>query len=598
MVSSSWFRRHQKTVYIIMIFSMCVWGVSYSAMEMIPKKPIGKIYGKKITQNEFVDMLGRWQRLFFSRANDSVVSLVWKQLVKVEEAKRMGLVVTGQEVEEGLVQLAFQIFGGRSNIDQAGLMQFLCSNFKLNQEQIERTLMEALLVEKLESLMLASVKASTEEVWQRYAMENEQVKCKVITLKAEDYVNSVNIGEDEINTYYEKYKNDEYVADSDKPGYKLPERVKLECIIAKYDDIEKQSPVSEDEMKKYYDDNKETRFKIAEEESKPGDGKKDDTVITKDAASPDSKPSGEDDGDAAKQKGNQQEKKVPAYKSFAEVKKEIQKTLAREKAIEKGTEIMNKLDEEIYETMDKAERPSFKDLANKYKLTYDIPKSKKSGDAYLIEADFGELFPGSDQISRNAFERGEGEPSVPFHYVEGKVIFQVVEKKLSAAAPLEEVRSKVIHDLKREKSLIKAKGNAEKFAGMAGDKGFDTIVNAMKQESGGGNVLVCETDYISRPMKLFDKDSRYIEALKGDRPNVAKKAFELKPGQIGIAAEPSGETACYILSLIDKKPADKASFEKDKENITKRYLYEKQEAFLAAWQNDLGQNVEIYTKFQ
>ena len=46
--------------------------------------------------------------------------------------------------------------------------------------------------------------------------------------------------------------------------------------------------------------------------------------------------------------------------------------------MEKAAEIMNKLDEEIYETMDKAQRPSFKDLASKYNVTYEIPKGKKS----------------------------------------------------------------------------------------------------------------------------------------------------------------------------------------------------------------------------
>ena len=42
--------------------------------------------------------------------------------------------------------------------------------------------------------------------------------------------------------------------------------------------------------------------------------------------------------------------------------------------MEKATEVMNKLDEEIYETMDKAERPSFKDLATKYNVAYEIPE--------------------------------------------------------------------------------------------------------------------------------------------------------------------------------------------------------------------------------
>ncbi|MEK7788363.1 MAG: SurA N-terminal domain-containing protein, partial [Planctomycetota bacterium] len=176
MVSSSWFRRHQKTVYIVMIFAMFVWGISYSAMEMIPKKPIGKVFGRKITQNEFADMLGRWQRLFFSQAKDSIVSLVWKQLLFVEEAKRMGIVVTAQEVESAVQGLAFQMFGGQVNMPRSGLLQFLCSNFRLNTEQIDRTIREALLVEKLDSLLRSSTKMTTEEIWQRYSLENEQVK--------------------------------------------------------------------------------------------------------------------------------------------------------------------------------------------------------------------------------------------------------------------------------------------------------------------------------------------------------------------------------------------------------------------------------------
>ena len=56
--------------------------------------------------------------------------------------------------------------------------------------------------------------------------------------------------------------------------------------------------------------------------------------------------------------------------------------------------------------------------------------------------------------------------------------------------------------------------------------------------------------------------------------------------------------ACYIIALLDKKAADKSAFERDKENVTKRYLYEKQETFLTDWQSDISQHMEIYTKFQ
>lgn len=593
MVSSSWFRRHQKTVYIVMIFAMFVWGFSYSVMEMIPKKPIGKMFGRKITQNEFADMLGRWQRLFFSQEKKSIVSLVWKQLMFVEEAKRMGIVVTTQEIEEGLQRLGFQIFGGDTNIDRYRLIQFLCNNFRLNQEQIERTLREALLVEKLESMIRMSVKMPTEEIWQRYSMENEQVKFKVLALKAKDFLDSANMSEDEIRAYYEKYKNDEYNVDSGKPGYKFPERVRIECVIAKYEDMERQISVKEDEIKKYYEDNKETQFKITDVESKSEDVKENKTA-TKDVSSTDKKSQKKEEMESKRQ----EKKTSTPYKSFDEVKGDIQKIITRQKGLEKTTEIMSKIDEEIYETMDKAERLNFKDLASKYKLIYEIPKSKKSKSEFLTENDFMDVFPGSDQIVQAAFNRDKYEPSTPFDFVEGKVVFQVIDKKSAAAAPLEEVRNEVINDLKLEKGLLKTKEIAEKYIGTTKDISFDDVVKSLKMEIGDKGFTVCETDYITRPIKLFNKDSRYIEALKEDRPNVAKKAFELKVGQRGVVSETFGEKAYYIIDLVDRKSADRAVFEKDKESITKRYLYEKQESFLVDWQADMSRHTEVYTKFQ
>lgn len=597
MVSSSWFRRHQKTVYIVMIFAMSVWGISYSAMEMIPKKPIGKVLGRKITQSEFADMLGRWQRLFFSQAKDSIVSLVWKQLLFVEKAKKMGITVTTNEIDEGLQRLAFQIFGASENVNSSRLMQFLCTNFRLNQEQIVRTLQEALLVEKLESMMRMSVKMPADEVWQRYSLENEQVKLKVLTLKAKDFSDSVHVTEDEIRAYYEKYKNNEYRADSEKPGYKLPERVKLECLIAKYDDVEKHVSVTDEEMKKYYEDNKEAQFKITTAEQKSEDGKEG-KISAKDTSPTDKNSIKKEEKETADAGKTQEKKTVTTYKSFPEVKGEIQKILGRQKAMAKAIEIMNKLDEEIYETMDKAERPSFKDLASKYKVTYEIPKSKKSQSELLTEDDLLEALPGSDQIIQIAFDRDKYEASTPLDFVEGKVIFQVIDKMASAAPPLEEIRNVVINDLKMEKGLLKAEEIAEKYVGTTKSIPFDDMVKSIKTEYGIKDIPVCETDYITRPMRLFNKDSRYIEALKADRPNVAKKGFELKQGQLGIALETAGEKACYIITVNDRKAADKTAFERDKENVTKRYLYEKQEAFMADWQNDLSRNMELYTKFQ
>ncbi|MDR4507953.1 MAG: SurA N-terminal domain-containing protein [Candidatus Brocadiaceae bacterium] len=595
MVSSSWFRRHQKTVYIVMIFAMFVWGIGYSAIEMLPKKAIGKVYGRKVTQEEFADMANRWYRLFFSQSQDSVVSLVWKQLLLVEEAKRIGLEITMQEIEEGLSRIALQVFGQQPEIDKPRLVQFLCNTFKLNQEQLFRTLKEALLVEKLDSIMRTSTKLTTDEAWQRYAMENEQVKFKVFTLKAKDFLDSVTVDEDEIIAYYTKYKNNEFKENTGLPGYRLPERVRLECLIAKYEDMEKWVSVSDEEMRKYYEDNKDGQFLFVASDKKT-DGAENGESMTRDELSvneetvKDEQEKG-DGGEMAVQESPEK------YRPFGEAKDEIHKILASQKAREKAAEVIHQLDEEIYEAIDTVERPSFQDLAAKYSIKYEIPESKAAHDEFLTENDFWDLFPGSDQIVKMAFERAKYEPSVPLDYVEGKIIFQIIDKKRSEPAPFEEVQNRVIADLKMEKGLLKAEEIVTKIAG-TGNISFDSAVQTIKAENALGGSSVVEVDYISRPTKLFNRESRYIEALKEDRPNVARKAFELKPGQLGIATETFGEKACYLMQLVDKKPADRADFENRQENLAKRYLFEKQEAFLAAWKNDLSRHMEIYTKFQ
>ncbi|MCF6158053.1 MAG: hypothetical protein E3K32_05670 [wastewater metagenome] len=586
MVSSSWYRKHQKTIYIVMIFAMFVWGISYSAMEMIPKKPVGKIYGRKISQNEFADMYNRWQRLFFSQSRESITSVIWKQFLFLEEAKRMELVVTPEEIENGLQRLAFQIFGTEMNMDRFGLIQFLCNSFRLNQEQLERTLREALLVEKLESSIRSSIQMPTEEAWQRYSMENEQVKFNVLALKAKDFSRSINVTEDETRAFYEKRKNVTYNPESGQPGYKLPERVKIECLIARYDDMEKHVSVTEKEMKEYYEDNKEMQFKITGEEMS------NDETVTED---------NEKEEKETTDTGKNSEKKevVTTYKPFHEVKGDIQKTLAKQKAIEKTHEVMNALDEQLYSTLDKAERLDFKDLARLHNgVTYEIPKSKKSGDELLTEDDVFELFPGSNQIVQAVTDRAKYESSIPYDFIEGTVIFRVIDKKPPAPASLEEVRDRVVNDLILEKGLLRAKEIAEKYVGATKAAPLNEVVEALESEYKNTDISVIETDYITRPARLFDKESKYIEALGEDRPNVAKKAFELKPDQLGIAVETSGEKACYIMELVDKKPADKNAFEKDKESVTKRYLYEKQETLLTEWQNDMNRHLEIYVRFQ
>jgi len=578
MVPSSWLRKNQKFIYIIMIFAISVWGISYSAMELIPKKPVGRVFGEKITQEEFADMARRWQKLFFSQAQGSIISLIWRQLVLVEEAKRMGTVITEQEVQDGLGRIAMQIFGQNPEMNNVMLLQFLCNAFKLNPNQIERTVREALLVEKLESIIRKSVKTTNDELWNRYSFENEQVKFKVLPLYARNFTDSIEVSDREIREFYEKHKNKAFEENSSTPGYKLPELIKIECLLARYDEVAKQVTITEDEMREYYKDNKELKYKIETPEKE--------TV----------KEEGETETNKALPEESKDNKSDGMYQSFSEVREEIREILIDKKAREKASELIDQVDKEIYETMDDEDRPTFKELAQKYKLTYKIPQGKKIYGGFISKNGLMEILPGSDQIVNTAFERRLYEPTMPLDYVEGKVIFQIIEKNYPAPAKFSEIKERAREDLIIEKALQRAKDIAERYTSEA--ISFEDIVNTIKGEFPGKNISVYETDYVKRPSKLFGKESKYVEVLDADCPNVVKQAFKLDTGENGYAIETAGGKACYILSTTDKKPADKEDFKKRKESIAKQFLYEKQEAFMTAWQNDLNRHLEIYTKFQ
>lgn len=582
MLSTSWLRKNKKIVYIIMIFAVSVWGISFSAMELIPKKPIAKVLGRKITQEEFTEMAIRWQRLFFPQTQESIIPIIWKQFLMVEKANQMGLMITNPEVEDGLLRIAFQVFGQTPEIEKRRLIQFLCNTFKLTPDQIQRTIREALLVEKLESLLRSSTKVTNEELWHRFSLENEQVKLKIMALKASDFADTVQVNEEELIAFYNRYKNKEYDAYSGTPAYMLPEMVKIECLIAKFDDMQALVEVTEEDIKKYYEDNKETQYKIEPAEITSGE-----SSVPEDKAE-------------TMAEGDTKEKDLsPVYKSYDAVKDEIRKILAGQMAREKASELIHKVDEEIYATIDKEDRPNFSDLAVKYKLTCTIPAGKESKGEFLAESDLWEIFPGSDKIPKVAFDREKLEPSIPLEFVEGFVIFQVMDKKYPAPAPFEDIKNKVLQDITMEKGLQKSIEIAEKYtSGSNSAAAFEDIVKLIAGEYNQKDFLVCETGYIQRPMKLFDRDSRYIEVLDADRPNLAKKAFELKQGEVAFAVETLDEKACYIISVMERKPADTSLFEKTRENVMKRFLYEKQEAFLTAWKADMNKHMEIYTKFQ
>ena len=570
---NNWFRRNQKKVYIVMIFAMGAWGIGTSAIYFIPQKAIGTISGEKVTRDQLADFDTRWRRILLSRVQGPVLDLVWKQMVFERESNRSGIVVTDSDIYTGLQDLSLQIFGGKTNIDNESLVRLMCNTFNVNRNQLLQTIKEVMGIHKLDYFLKRGVKVTTDELWQRYALENEKVKIKLASFEAEDFINTVNVTEDEVKEFYNKYKENFPDISIGTYGYKEPEKVKVEYIMANYNELRKNVNITDEEMLKYYEENKETEFK--ESEKKGPDVEKGDL----------------DSGTstAKKESGSESTK----FKVFDDVKELIKNKLQNEKSRELANELIVKADDDIYENLDKLERLSFKDIAEKYGLIYKIPESPTAKTEYISQAEAEKLLIGTDRFASIAFEKEKYDPSQPLDALSGKYIFQVVDKLIPTTPPLSEIYEKVKLDLKTDKAFKKAQETAEQCLNKIKVASFKEDYDAFVTEIGSKKHEIGVTDYISRPTITKNRQYGYIASLQMYRPDVVTKAFELKENEIGLAVEEGDKKASYLITIVEKQEAKREEFDNKIDQIRRRYVAEKQRYILSKWEDDIVKKAHL-----
>ncbi len=556
MAATSWFRRNQrKLLGILVVFLMAIWGIGPAAEYLIPKPAVGNILGQKITQEQFSRTATRWARIFFRDSKEPVAKLVWKQMALFTQAKRMGIIITKEELAQEIRN--FFPVDPRIFEDKEGFKRMLGSVFHLTEPQFEETIKEYLLARKLQYLIKNSVKVTEDEALRRFVKENEQVKVKYAALKARDFINQVETEEDEIKSFYDKYSESFPNGNEGVWGYKEPEKVKLEYIIAKNDTVEKQIEITDEKIKEYYEDKKDLMFK--KESVGPSENKDSD------------------------------ETSVSEFKPLAEVKGQIRKNILFKERENMANKLIADTDNEIYENIDKEEFISFSKLAEKYSLSYVVPTNRNNGTNYFTKEELKEVIIGLPQFPKQVFERDINDPSPPIGSIEGKLIFRVIEKVEPRVPPYEEIRDKVAEDVRYKKAFEKAIKFAEQCLEKTNQTSFEEGIKSIEGEA--GRLATVETKYINRP-GIISKDDD-TEILGQDRAKIVDAAFGLKVGGTAVAAEDKGEKTCYVVTLVDKRKVDLKKFEEDKDSIMQQYLMEKQLSFLSEWETWINTKTQL-----
>ncbi|MHC4454984.1 MAG: peptidylprolyl isomerase, partial [Planctomycetota bacterium] len=215
--------------------------------------------------------------------------------------------------------------------------------------------------------------------------------------------------------------------------------------------------------------------------------------------------------------------------------------------------------------------------------------NRNNGTNYFTKEGLKEVIIDLPQFPQQVFEREINDPSPPMDSMEGKLIFQVIEKIEPRVPPYEEIRDKVAEDLRYKKAFEKAEKFAEKCLEKINQTSFEEGIKSIEGET--GRLATIETKYINR-LGIISKDDD-TELLGHERCKIVDTAFCLKVGGSDVAVEEKGEKTCYVVTLIDKRKVDPKKFEEDKDSIMQQYLMEKQISFLSEWETWINTKTQL-----
>jgi peptidyl-prolyl cis-trans isomerase D len=544
---------------------------------------------------------------------------IMKQLVfekEIEyEAKRLGITVSDQERADRIRQYVPTAFNGGTFVGMERYSAEVQARFQLTVPVFEELLRQGLLEEKFRKLVTDGISVGPAELQDEFRYKNEKVKLDYALIKPEDLEGKIAPDEAEIRAAYEKNKS----------KYQVPERRVARYLLVDVNQIRQNLQVSDDMLKLQYQANiqqyqvpnrvhaehilfmtvgKTTDAEVEEVKKKAEDvlkqvkkGGKFEDLSKKYSEDPGSKDKGGDlswitqgqtvpefektafslpvgqVSDLVKTQYGFHiikvlEKETAHTKPFEEVKDSLRAPLLLNQADKLATDTADKLSAAIRQSI----KISLDDLAKEYHLTVNETRPISATDPLLELAN-------SQEAKDTIFRLKPDELSLPVRTDRGYVVLSLKSKQPAHPGSLEEVRDRVIAELKHEKSAELAKNKAEELIKRvkAGEK-FDAAARALGLEAK-------TSDPIAR-------DGSIPGAASGKQVGAA---FSLRAGD--VAPPLSLGQNWLVYRVAEKTEANPADFDKQKTQLAKDLLESKRnlafEAFRTALDTRLKQEGKL-----
>ncbi|HYT24520.1 MAG TPA: peptidylprolyl isomerase [Candidatus Polarisedimenticolia bacterium] len=530
------------------------------------------------------------------------------------EAKRLGITVSDQERADRIRQYVPTAFNAGTFVGMDRYSAEVQARFQLTVPVFEELIRQGLLEEKFRKLVTDGISVGPAELQDGFRYKNEKVKLDYALVKPEDLEARISPDEAEIRAAYEK----------NKAKYQVPERRVVRYAVVDVNQIRQSLQISDDLLKQQYMASIQqyqvpnrvhvehillmtvgkTDAEVEEIKKKADDvlkqvkkGGKFDDLAKKYSEDPGSKDKGGELGwitqgqtvpefeKAAFSLGPGQvsdlvksqygfhiikvvEKETAHTKPFQEVKDSLRANFLPTQADKQASAIADQLTTAIRQSP----RISLDDLTKQFHLIVGETRPVSASDPLLELAN-------SQEVKDAIFRARLDETSLPVRTDRGYVVLSVKSILPAHQGSLEEVRDRVITDLKREKSTDLAKTKA------------DELIKRVKAGE--------KFDAAARALALEPKTSDLI-ARDGSIPSAASAkqlgaAFNLKASDVGAPLSLGQNWLVY--RVAEKTEANPSDFDKQKKQLTEELLQSKRslafEAFQKALDNRLKQEGKL-----
>jgi len=543
---------------------------------------------------------------------------ILKQLVfqkEIEyEAKRLGITVSDQERADRIRQYVPTAFNAGAFVGMDRYSAEVQARFQLTVPVFEELIRQGLLEEKFRKLVTDGISVGPAELQDEFRYKNEKVKLDYALIKPEDLEARISPDEAEIRSAYEK----------NKAKYQVPERRVVRYAVVDVNQIRQTLQISDDLLKQQYMASIQqyqvpnrvhvehillmtvgkTDAEVEEIKKKADDvlkqvkkGGKFEDLAKKYSEDPGSKDKGGDLGwitqgqtvpefekaafslspgqvsDLVKSQYGFHiikvvEKETAHTKPFQEVKDSLRANFVPTQADKQASAVADQMTTAIRQSP----RISLDDLAKQFHLTIGETRPVTASDPLLELAN-------SQEAKDAIFRARPDETSLPVRTDRGYVVLSLKSILPAHQGSLEEVRDRVITDLKREKSTDLAKSKADELIKRvkAGER-FEAAAHALALEP--------------KTSDLIARDGSIPSAASGKQLGAA---FNLKTGDVG--APLSLGQSWLVYRLAEKTEPNPSDFDKQKKQLTEELLQSKRslafEAFQKALDNRLKQEGKL-----